>query len=100
VDSALTFLNLNVTSSVTRVKDTPPEPDSFSVEAGRIDGLVLKINYKWPAIKKDMDSGTTFLGTRVGFKCGTSPYLNFTGVDTGLRGEKLFMFSWEHPSVV
>jgi hypothetical protein len=84
VNSSLTFLNLNVTYSV--ASEIPPETDT--IEAGRIDGLVLKITYSWSADKKDLDTATTFLGTRVGNKCGSSPYMNFTGDDIGLGGQE------------
>jgi hypothetical protein len=84
VNSSLTFLNLNVTTSIPGNESRT----NSSIVAGRIDGLVLKITYQWPADKKDLDSGTLFLGRRVGFSCGTSPYMNFTGDDTGLGGQE------------
>jgi hypothetical protein len=84
VNSPLTFLNLNATYSIPRSESRT----NFTIAAGRIDELVLKITYKWPADKEDLDSGTLFLGRRVGFACGTSPYMNFTGDDTGLGGQE------------
>lgn len=84
VSSPLTFLNLNVTYSIPGNK----RETNSSLIAGRIDGLVLQVTYKWPADKRDLDSGTLFLGRRVGYACGSSPYMNFTGDDTGLGGQE------------
>jgi hypothetical protein len=82
--SPVAFLNLNVTSSIPGKKNKT----NSSLVAGRIDGLVLKITYKWPADKRDLDTGTMFLDERVGYGCGSSPYMDFTGDDTGLGGQE------------
>jgi hypothetical protein len=59
----------------------------------RIDGLVLVIDseYTWPADKRDLDTGTFFLGAGVGFDCSESdslPYINFTGDDVAFGGKE------------
>ena len=52
-----------------------------------VAGLILVIQYSWPADQLDLDTGTFFLGQRVGFACGSSsPYLNFSGEDTSTDG--------------
>jgi von Willebrand factor type D domain len=61
----------------------------LNLQANTVDGLVLIIEYTWPADKFDLDTGTFFLGAGVGFSCGTQrPYMNFTGDDTGFGGKE------------
>ena len=51
-----------------------------------VDDLVLEIQYSWPADQPDLDTGTFFLGESVGFGCGFSPYISFSGDDTSTGG--------------
>jgi hypothetical protein len=58
----------------------------LSFDSGWTD-LELTIQYSWPANVPDLDTGTFFLGSGVGYSCGSSsPYLQFSGDDTSTGG--------------
>jgi hypothetical protein len=64
-------------------------PDSTLVP--KCDLLIdynLSVTYTWPDNQKDLDSGTLFLGEAVGYACGSSKYLSFSGDDTGTGGKE------------
>jgi von Willebrand factor type D domain len=89
---ALTALNAVRSYSIqSGLVDVVPVNSTFplNLQASTVDGLVLVIEYSWPADKRDLDTGTFFLGAGVGFSCGAKrPYMNFTGDDTGLGGKE------------
>jgi hypothetical protein len=91
---ALTALNAVRSYSIqSGLVDVVPINSTFplNLQASTVDGLVLIIEYTWPADKRDLDTGTFFLGAGVGFFCGESdslPYMNFTGDDIGFGGKE------------
>ncbi len=47
------------------------------------------ITYCWPADQPDLDTGMTFLNTKVGFRCGfENEFISFSGDDTTLGGRE------------
>jgi hypothetical protein len=59
------------------------------INADTIEGLTLVIEYSWPADQRDLDTGTVFLGSTVGYLCGGSvPYIFFSGDDTKIGGKE------------
>lgn len=43
---------------------------------------------RWPNTQRDLDTGTLFLGSSVGYACGSSPYMSFSGDDTSAGGQE------------
>lgn len=61
---------------------TLPQPNLLK------DNNVL-VEYDWPQNVSDLDSNTTFLGSSVGYNLGnSSPYLNWSGDNTGAGGSE------------
>ena len=60
--------------------------DSAILTRDSVNDLILEIQYSWPADQPDLDTGTFFLGESVGFGCGFSPYISFSGDDTSTGG--------------
>lgn len=48
----------------------------------------LLVTYTWPTNQKDLDTGTQFVGGSVGYACGGSPYMTFSGDDTSAGGRE------------
>eukprot|EP00980_Cylindrotheca_fusiformis_P000605 scaffold154_cov129-Cylindrotheca_fusiformis.AAC.22 len=75
---------------------------SFSVESGigsggtfagtlrddSIDNLFLVVRYSWPLDQRDLDTSTSFFGSFAGFGCSGSPYIQFSGDNTGNGGSE------------
>jgi len=60
---------------------------NFTLET--LSGVSLIITYSWPADIPDLDTGTEFLGSTVGYDCGyESTYINFSGDNTDLGGSE------------
>jgi len=60
---------------------------NFTLET--LSGVSLIITYSWPADIPDLDTGTEFLGSTVGYDCGyVSRYFNFSGDNTDLGGSE------------
>jgi von Willebrand factor type D domain len=60
---------------------------SGTIEVGSVIGLFLVVEYSWPLDQTDLDTGTFFLGSGVGYRCGSSsPYLLFSGDNTEVGG--------------
>uniref|UniRef100_A0A7R9WQ56 VWFD domain-containing protein n=1 Tax=Craspedostauros australis TaxID=1486917 RepID=A0A7R9WQ56_9STRA len=56
--------------------------------ADSIDELVIVVEYSWPADQSDLDTGTIFLDGAVGYDCGASPYMSFSGDSTATGGSE------------
>jgi len=91
--SSLVFTALSAVSSTdsTDVCGNAGEPSpgiggggNFTVPS--VTGLELFIQYSWPADQADLDTGTEFLNQQIGFACGSSIYMSFSGDDTGFGG--------------
>lgn len=61
---------------------------SVSATVPNLTGLELVVRYSWPLNEVDLDTGTEFLGQKVGFDCGTSPYMQFSGDNTSSGGSE------------
>lgn len=48
----------------------------------------INIQYTWPLTEEDLDTGTTFLNQHVGYACGGSNYMSFSGDDTSAGGQE------------
>lgn len=70
--------------------DTGGEQNQNStITEDSITDLVLVITYSWPADQPDLDTGTSFLDTKVGFACGSgNEYISFSGDDTTFGGRE------------
>jgi hypothetical protein len=93
IGQALSFaspLKVTTADAVRSILGTSMEnPITRLLTAESVEGLVLVVEYSWPADKNDLDTGTFFLGSSVGYGCdGESPYMSFTGDDTGLGGKE------------
>lgn len=54
---------------------------------GSVDELQLVIQYSWPLDQRDLDSGTSFLNTKVGYSCGNGgQHISYSGDHTGAGG--------------
>ncbi len=78
---------------------TDPSPARFRVWSNAADGKLepdcdllrdydLAVTYTWPTTQRDLDTGTLFLGSAVGYSCGSSKYMTFTGDDTTAGGSE------------
>jgi len=90
-DSPMRFTCLDAisTDDTAVCSDTPaPIGGGGNTTVPSFDNLELIIQYTWPADQSDLDTGTAFLGTRVGYDCGSSPYMSFSGDDTSSGGSE------------
>jgi glutaredoxin-related protein len=54
-----------------------------------VSGLVVVVEYTWPLDQTDLDTGTQFLESVVGYRCGgSSPYLMWSGDNRGSGGKE------------
>lgn len=93
--SALVFTALNAVRSYSiRSGIGGGSSKTTSVTVGSLSGLELLVRYSWEPTERDLDTGTTFIGTTVGFNCGPpSQYIRFSGDDTSTGGTETIVVS-------
>ncbi|KAL3927343.1 MAG: hypothetical protein SGBAC_013124 [Bacillariaceae sp.] len=88
-DSPFVFTSLNSVQGYSQqsgIGGIIVDTDNFW-PAGSLDGLQLVIQYSWPLDQRDLDSGTSFLSTKVGYQCGNGgQHMSYSGDDTGAGG--------------
>lgn len=88
--SPLTTTSLSAVRSYSEASGIGSETTDTAVTLNldSIDNVALVAQYTWPADVTDLDTGTTFLGFRVGYSCGgaSTTYLEWSGDDTSTGG--------------
>lgn len=87
--SEFNFLRLDAVQSYSVAAGIGEEvgETSFTLNAPSIDQLQLIAQYTWPTDQRDLDTGTSFLSSTVGFACSPpSAYMEFSGDNTGSGG--------------
>jgi hypothetical protein len=59
---------------------------TFEAECDILRNTELVVAYSWPNSQKDLDTGTLFLGSAVGFRHSGSVYMNWSGDNTSTGG--------------
>lgn len=96
--SPLAATALNAVRSYSRESGISSEEDTTDVVSSSLEslaGLELIVAYSWPRDESDLDTGTEFLGDVVGFSCGESPYMEFSGDDTSGGGTETVVIDLE-----
>lgn len=68
------------------VVDFADPAGTFEAECDILRNTELVVAYSWPNSQKDLDTGTLFLGSAVGFRHGGSVYMNWSGDNTSTGG--------------
>lgn len=91
--SPLVFSSANVVRSYSAVSGIGGGQDGQQIlRVESIDKLLVIVKYSWSKDQTDLDTGTAFLGAKVGYLCGnTGETMNFSGDDTSVEGDEVIM---------